>query len=380
MNLSEYQAKACIARYGVPVPKGEVASDPHCAPEIAAAIGLPVMVKAQVPFGGRGKAGGIRLARTLEEAKLASADLLSREIGGVQVHKVLIEQALEVQKEMYLSLSVVRDVARVVVVASEYGGVEIEQLARSFPAAIERLVVNPLVGLRDYAIRGLCKRIGLGRQHWQAFQAIVHGAYAAFRELDARLLEVNPLGMVGDGFVALDAKIVLDDNALFRHSDLAALRDPEGETPEEREARRHGMTYVPLGGEIGCIVNGAGLAMATADLVAHFGGRPANFLDIGGGASADVVAAALHLVLKCATVRVVLINIFGGITRCDEVARGIVTALADEPPRVPIVVRLVGTNESEGRAVLESASPHLAVVGAFEEAARMAVELAYGRC
>ena len=377
MKLHEYQSKRIFARYGVPVPQGDVATTPQEAREIAARLGVPVVIKAQVLVGGRGKAGGIRLAQDPAQAEEVASQILGMDLKGLTVKKVLVDEAADVAQELYLGVVVDRAMARPVMMASSEGGVEIEEVARQAPEKIFKAPVDPFLGLRDYQARELAYGIGLERDLVRGFVGVAKGLYRAFVECDASLAEINPLAVTGDGrLVALDAKMVLDDNALFRHPDLAEMRVEEEETPAEREARRYGISYVQLDGDIGCLVNGAGLAMATMDLTKLYGGTPANFLDIGGGAKAERVAAALRIILSDPKVKVVLINIFGGITRCDEVARGILAALEQVPTEVPMVVRLVGTNEEEGRRILSEAE--VITAATLEEAAQKAVELSRG--
>jgi len=375
LKLQEYQSKRIFARYGVPVPEGGIATTPQEAREIAERLGKPVVIKAQVLVGGRGKAGGIKLAETPEEAEAVAAQILDMDIRGLPVRSVLVEEAADIATEIYLGVVIDRAAKGLVMMASSEGGVEIEEVARRTPEKIVRVPIEPFLSLRDYQVRELAYGIGLGSDLMLDFLAVARGLYAAFTECDASLAEINPLVVTGDRtLLAVDAKMLLDDNALFRHPDLAELRSLEEETPAEREARAYGISYVQLDGTIGCMVNGAGLAMATMDLTKLYGGAPANFLDIGGGAKADRVAAALRLILSDENVKAVLINIFGGITRCDEVARGILTALEEVETDVPMVARLVGTNEEEGRAILAEAKMITATT--LEEAAQKAVAAA----
>jgi len=377
MKLHEHQAKEVFARYGIPIPRGGVATNPIEARRIAEGLGVPVVVKAQVLVGGRGKAGGIKLAANPHEAEAAAAEVLGMTIKGLAVEKVLVDETVDVVQELYLGVVVDRAARRVVMMASSEGGVDIEEVAAATPERIIKVQVDPFLGLHSYQARELALGIGLDKALIQGFVGIAHGLYGAFIGSDASLAEINPLAVTDDGkLVALDAKMVLDDNALFRHPDLAAMRVPEEEAPAEREAREQGLSYVKLDGEIGCMVNGAGLAMATMDTIKLYGGSPANFLDIGGGAKAERVAAALRIILSDPRVKVVLINIFGGITRCDEVARGILAALEEVPTDVPMVVRLVGTNEEEGRRLLAEAK--VITAASLVEAARKAVAAAKG--
>ena len=384
MNLHEYQSKRLFAAHGVPIPRGEVASTPQEARAVAEELGVPVVVKAQVLVGGRGKAGGIRLAQTPEEAEQVAGEILGMEIKGLAVTKVLLDEAADIEQEIYLGVVVDRAVRRPVVMASSEGGVEIEEVARTSPEAIHKVSVDPFLGLRGYQTLTLAKGIGLSGAHFRAFDRIAHGLYQTFVDCDASLAEINPLVVTGPGssrggdggLLAVDGKMALDDNALFRHPELAEMRDVDEETPAEREARQAGLSYVQLDGHVGCMVNGAGLAMATMDVIKHFGSAPANFLDIGGGAKAERVATALRLILADPGVEAVLFNVFGGITRCDEVARGILAAFEEVEPDVPLIARLVGTNEEEGRAILESSGYRLITAATLADAAQKAVAAA----
>ena len=376
MKLHEFQSKAILARYGVAVPQGEVVGSPEEAAAAAGRLGGRVAVKAQVLVGGRGKAGGIRVAGSPGEAAEKAAAILALRIHGLPVRRLLIEQAADIQRELYLGLVVDRTVGRVAVMASPEGGVEIEEVARARPERIATLHVDPFLGLCGYQARFLASFLSLPEGLWPEFTRVAQSLYSALVESDASLAEINPLVVTGEGrLLALDAKINLDDNALYRHGDLEALRNPDEESPAEAQARQAGLSYVALEGNIGCMVNGAGLAMATLDAIKAFGGMPANFLDIGGGARAERVATALNLILQEPRVRAVLLNIFGGITRCDEVARGVAEALARVRPDLPIVARLVGTNEAEGQAILAQAGG-IRTTTSLAEAARLAVAAA----
>jgi succinyl-CoA synthetase beta subunit len=375
LKLQEYQAKRIFARYGVPVPKGEVVSTPLEARRVAEQLGGSVVIKSQVLVGGRGKAGGIKLAHSPQEAEDVAARILGMDIKGLTVRKVLVDPAADIKQELYLGFVLDRSRRRVVAMASSAGGVDIEEVAALTPEKIIQVAVDPCLGLKEYQARDLAMAVGLPQKQFGAFTKVCQGLYEAFLGTDASLAEINPLVVQGDGsLLAVDGKLVLDESALYRHPDLAELRDEDEETEAERTARLNGLTYVKLDGEIGCMVNGAGLAMATMDIIKHFGGSPANFLDIGGGAQSDRVAAALCIILSDPNVKAVLFNIFGGITRCDEVARGIVQALDEVGTKVPMVVRLVGTNDVEGRAILESA--HLGTAETLTEAAQKAVAAA----
>jgi succinyl-CoA synthetase beta subunit len=376
LKLHEYLSKRLFARYGIPIPQGDVAATPEEARRIALALGGPVAVKAQVLVGGRGKAGGIRLARDAAEAQQVAGQILGLAIKGLEVNKLLVERAADIAQEIYLGLVIDRAQGRVVMMASSEGGVEIEEVAKASPEKIARAAIEPAMGLMDYQGRSLAFAIGLDYESVGQFTAIAHGLYRAFVECDASLAEINPLVVTGAGeLLAVDGKIVLDDNALFRHPDLAEMRDAQEEMEAEREARQNGISYVKLNGSIGCMVNGAGLAMATMDVIKLHGAEPANFLDVGGGARAEKVATAFRLILSDPNVKAILLNIFGGITRCDEVAQGIVAALHEVPAGVPIIARLVGTNEEQGREIL-AATLGVTTANTLMEAARKAVAAA----
>lgn len=377
MKLHEYQSKHLFAKYGIPIPRGEIATTPEDARRIARDLGRRVVIKSQVLVGGRGKAGGVKLANTPDEAEVVAGQILGMNIKGLTVHKVLVDEAADIAQEIYLGIVLDRLQRRAVMMASAAGGIDIEEVARETPEKIIRVAIDPFLGLREYQTRQIAYGIGLKREMLKDFNTIAQGLYRCFVDLDASLAEINPLVVTGAGVLqALDGKILIDDNGLFRHPDLAALRDVDEEAPAETEARQRGLSYIKLDGEIGCMVNGAGLAMATMDMTKLFGGSPANFLDIGGGAQADKVAVALRIILADPHVKAVLFNIFGGITRCDEVARGIVAALEEVKPNVPMVARLVGTNEAEGRRILAAA--HMQTASTLAEAAQKAVALVKG--
>jgi succinyl-CoA synthetase beta subunit len=375
LKLHEYQSKLLFAARGIPIPRGKVAATALEARDIAQELGGRVVVKSQVLVGGRGKAGGIKLARTAGEAEELAQQILSMTIKGLPVRKVLVDAAADIKKEIYLAITNDRAARRPVMIASSAGGIDIEEVARTDPEMIIRERIDPFIGLRDYQVRNIALGIELPRALWKQFGQIATGLYQVYEQTDATLAEINPLVISGNGsLTALDGKIILDDNALYRHHDLAEMRDLDEESSQETEARKYGLSYVKLDGDIGCMVNGAGLAMGTMDIVKLFGGSPANFLDIGGGAQADKVAAALRIILSDTKVKAVLINIFGGITRCDEVARGIIAAMHDLKISVPMVVRLVGTNEEEGRRLLADAN--LITAESLADAARKAVAAA----
>ncbi|MFH1908368.1 MAG: ADP-forming succinate--CoA ligase subunit beta [Chloroflexota bacterium] len=356
MKLHEYQSKQLFARYGIPIPKGRVAATAIEARQIAEELGGRVVIKSQVLVGGRGKAGGIRLAKSPKEAEEVATQILGMEIKGLPVRKVLVDEAASIQHEIYLGITNDRAARRPVMMASAAGGVEIEEVARTTPEKIIKVHIDPLLGLRDYQARDIALGIDLRREHWKTFSEIARGLWKAYSENDATLAEINPLVITKEKqLVALDGKMLVDDNALFRHADLAEMRDVDEEAAAETEARKYGLSFIKLDGQIGCMVNGAGLAMTTMDIVKLFGGEPANFMDIGGGASAEKVAAALRIILSDKNVKAILFNIFGGITRCDDVAKGILTALGEVKPNIPMVVRLVGTNAEEGRQMLAKA-------------------------
>ena len=378
MNIHEYQAKEILARHGVPVNAGEVADTPEQARAIAERIGKMVVVKAQVLVGGRGKAGGVKLAKTPQEAEEKARAILGMDIKGITVQRVLVADAADIAQEYYFS--VVLDRARHVPIymASAAGGMEIEEVARTNPDLILRVPVDPLLGFTEYQARGIAFDMGLPTELVEQFVTVAHGLYDAFIASDASLAEVNPLVRTPDGqLLAIDAKMSLDDNALYRHPDLEALRDPNEDNPVEREAREVGLSYVKLDGTIGCMVNGAGLAMATMDAVKQHGGDPANFLDVGGGANEERVTTAMRLILSDPKVVAVLINLFGGITRGDVAARGILAGIQAVETDVPIVIRLSGTNSEEGRAILAEAG--YTALESMDEAAAHVVELAQAR-
>jgi succinyl-CoA synthetase beta subunit len=377
MNVHEYQAAMLLSRHGIPVNQGEVATTPEQVEAIAARIGGPVAIKAQVHTGGRGKAGGIKLAQDPASARTLAGQILGMDIRGHRVRKVLVVPGVAIAQEFYLGVILDRPQRRIAVMASAEGGVDIEEVARERPEKIVRALADPYLGFHAYQARELGFRLGIAPDKVPGFATIAQRLFAAYVKEDATLAEINPLVLTREGaWLALDAKMSFDDNALFRHPDIEQLRDPDEEDPTELEARRAGISFVKLTGTIGCIVNGAGLAMATMDAVKLHGGEPANFLDVGGGASAEQVAKAFQLVTADPNVRAILINIFGGITRGDVVATGIREALQQVNVSVPIVVRLAGTNAEEGRRLLAEAGLH--AVDTMDEAAREVVAAARG--
>lgn len=377
MKLHEYQSKSLFAKSGVPIPPGRVAGTAAEARQIAEELGGRVVVKAQVLVGGRGKAGGIRLAKNPKQAEDVATQILAMDLKGLPVRKVLVDKAVNIEEEIYLGITNDRAACKPVLMASSAGGVDIEEVARETPEKIYKLHIDPLLGLRDFQTRDVAIGIDLPRELWRDFGHIVSGLWDAYTRYDASLAEINPLVISTKGeLLAVDGKMVIDDNALFRHPDLADMRDWDIEEEAEIEARKYGLSYIKLEGNIGCMVNGAGLAMTTMDIIKLFGAEPANFLDIGGGAGAEKVAAALRIILSDPKVEAVLFNIFGGITRCDEVARGILAALEEVKPNVPMVVRLVGTNAKEGRELL--AKSKMITAETLAEAAQKAVNIVQG--
>jgi succinyl-CoA synthetase beta subunit len=376
VNLHEYQAKRLFAEYGVPIPRGDVATSPVEAREIARELGGKVVVKAQVLTGGRGKAGGVKLASSPDEAEQRATEILGMDIKDYTVHKVLIdEQAPGIEQEIYLAVLLDREKRLPMIMASAAGGMDIEEVAATTPEKIFRVHIDPYIGLRSYQTTHLASGIDLRPELWREFHKVAVGLYDAFQRNDASLAEVNPLVITGNGtLLAVDGKMSIDDNALYRHPRLVEMRDTDDEPVAEREARASGLSYIKLDGEIGCMVNGAGLAMATMDMIKLFGGEPANFLDIGGTATPESVAVAFRIILADPNVKAVLVNIFGGIVRGDEVASGIIEALQQVQTDVPLVVRLLGTNAEEGLRTLEEADMQTART--LTEAAQKAVTAA----
>jgi succinyl-CoA synthetase beta subunit len=380
MKLHEYQSKEIFRKFGIPAPDGVVTDNAHDAYEAAVRFGGPVMVKAQVLTGGRGKAGGVKFCPDAVVAGEKAHAILQLNIKGFPVRKVLITPAADILSEIYLGIVMDRSRRRAVLMASAAGGMDIEEVAATTPEKICKVALDPFLGLQDHIARDVAAYIGLSRDHWADFIKIAKGLAQVYLSHDASLAEINPLAFVksdqrpdGRMLMALDGKIVIDDNAMFRHPELEPLRDPDEDTEAEKKARTADLNFVSLEGNIGCLVNGAGLAMATLDVIQHFGGKPANFLDVAGGAKADKVAAALRIILADPNVKVVMFNIFGGITRCDEVARGIVQAIDEIKPTVPFVARITGTNKEEGDRILAGAG--LFAFNTAAEAAQKAVAL-----
>lgn len=377
MRLHEYQSKLLFSNHNIPVPKGRLASTPGEAKQVAIEIGLPVVLKAQVLSGGRGKAGGIRLVKTLAEVEVEASRILSSRFKNYSVSKLLVEQAAEIRQEIYLGITIDRSLGQPVVIVCADGGVDIEIIATNSPERIIKKTINPLIGLREYQVREILAEIDMPKEYWRAFNQIAISLWNIFNQYDATLVEINPLVITKDGFfVSVDAKLTIDDNALIRHREFLEMRDLSVESQEESEARKFCLSYIRLNGNIGCLVNGAGLAMATMDSIQKCGGEPANFLDIGGGANAEKVAAALKIIISDPQVKSILINIFGGITRCDEVAKGLLNAITDTQINIPLIIRLVGTNAEIGKQLLLEQKQITA--NSLLEAAQLAVENAKG--
>jgi succinyl-CoA synthetase beta subunit len=387
MNLHEYQSKALFAEFGIPVPKGIAAATPEEAVAAAEELGGSLwVVKAQVHAGGRGKAGGVKLAKTTDEVRQFAAAMLGKRLvtkqsgaDGLPVNVVYVEEGSGIDRELYLSMLVDRDVSRIAFIASAAGGMDIEQVAADTPEQIFTVTVSPAAGLQPYQSRQLAFGLGLDRAQSKQFADLIKRLYRLFVDCDASLVEVNPLIVTKDGdVVALDAKINIEDNALFRHTWLAEMRDLSQEDEVESAAARHDLNYVSLDGDIACMVNGAGLAMATMDLIKLHGGDPANFLDVGGGATAERVAAAFKLILSNDKVKAILVNIFGGIVRCDLIAEGIISAVKEVGVKVPVIARLEGTNVQKGRQLLADSGLDIIAAEDLTDAAKKAVAAAAG--
>jgi succinyl-CoA synthetase beta subunit len=387
MKIHEYQAKAILARYGVTTPRGEVAFTKEEAREAAQRLRSPVVVvKAQIHAGGRGKAGGVKLARSADEAADLASQILGMNLitpqtgpGGRIVKRLLIEEGLDIKRELYLGLLIDRASGLPVFMASAAGGMEIEEVAKTNPEAILREPIHPVVGLQPYQARKIAFGLGLPPEVVAHTTPFLQSLYRAFMDTDASLLEINPCVLTGDGrLVALDAKMTVDDNALFRHPNLRELRDMDEEDPLEVEASKYGLNYIKLDGSVACMVNGAGLAMATMDIIKYAGGSPANFLDVGGGASADQVKNAFRILMSDPSVRAVFINIFGGILRCDVLATGVVAAAKDLRLGVPVVVRMEGTNVELGQQIIRDSELNFTLANGMKDGAQKVVALAGG--
>jgi succinyl-CoA synthetase beta subunit len=378
MDLLEYQGKQLFAKHGVPVPDGRPATTVPEAVEAAEELGYPVVVKAQVQIGGRGKAGGIKVAKDRAEAEEHATAILGMDIRGFTVHELYVEKASEIDEEYYAAIVFDRSAKKPMAMLSRMGGMDVEEVAEKDPEAMRMLHVDPLLGLQDFHGRRLAFESGIAADVIRPVGAMLAGLYEVFVKEDATLVEVNPLLITkAREVVALDAKVTVDDNALFRHPDVAEMRDLSAEDPQERMAKERGLTYVKLDGNVGILGNGAGLVMSTLDVVAQAGGKPANFLDAGGGSKAEAITSAVEVILSDDKVSAVLFNIFGGITRCDEVARGLIEAFEQIKPDVPFVVRLDGTNDKEGRALLAEADlPNVHTEATMLGAAEKVVELA----
>ncbi len=386
MRIHEYQAKAILREYGIPVPRGEVADSPAQARAVAERIGGRVVVKAQVHAGGRGKAGGVRLANDPPAAEAAARQLLGSRLKtpqtppeGIRVLTVLVEEASPIATELYLSITLDRGHSTHVVMASEAGGMEIEEVAAVHPEKVLREWADPMLGLQPFQARNLAFGLGLTGEQVKAGVPLILNLFRAYLEKDCTLAEMNPLGVTRDGrLLALDAKLSFDDNALFRHKGIVALRDPNEETPLDVEASRYGLNYIKLDGTVGCMVNGAGLAMATMDIINLAGGEPANFLDVGGGASPEQIENAFRILSSDPGVKAVFINVFGGILRCDRLAEGLIAAVTKLGVTIPMVVRMEGTNVELGKKMLEESGLALTTADDMGDGARKVVQLARG--
>jgi succinyl-CoA synthetase beta subunit len=384
MKIHEYQAKGILAEFGVPVPRGGLAATPDEAQAIAAELGGTVVVKAQIHAGGRGKGGGVKLAASPREAAQAASEILGMMLkthqtgpDGQRVKRVLVEEAMTIRRELYLGIVLDRRAGLPAVMVSAAGGMDIEETARTRPEAIITVRVDPATGVRGFHIRALGFGVGLAGEAQKAFGEVVAALFRAFEAKDCSLVEINPLVVAADGrLLALDAKMNFDDNALYRHPELQALRDLDEESPLEVEASRYNLSYIKLDGNVGCMVNGAGLAMATMDIIKQAGGEPANFLDVGGGASAEQIENAFRILISDPNVRAVLINIFGGILRCDRLAEGVIKAMRALDVRLPIVIRMEGTNVELGQRMLAESGLNFLAAQGMQDAAEKAVRAA----
>jgi len=380
MKLFEYEAKTMLAKYGIPTPQGGLATSTSQASEVAAKLKPPFAVKAQVLVAGRGKAGGILFANNVEEVAKAASKLLNMQIKGIQVRSIWVEEKIQIKRELYFGITTDRSEQSYVAVASAVGGMEIEEIAKKTPDKVIKVPVNPELGLRPFQTREIARKIGYAGNQISELARILEKLYKVGMDNDAELIEMNPLVETNDGkFMAADARIIIDDNALFRHQELKKrLLEGESElTPQELEAMKNDLAYVKLDGDVGVIGNGAGLVMATLDTIQYYGGKPANFLDVGGGAPSEKIALSLKIVLSDPKVKALFINILGGITRCDEVAKGILEAKEKVGVTKPMVIRLVGTNEEEGKKILTEAGIH--VLESMDEAAQRVVEITNGK-
>ncbi len=384
MKIHEYQGKEILRKYGVPTPKGRMVTSVADAITVAQALGLPVVVKAQIHAGGRGKGGGVKLAKTIQEAEahakaILGMKLVTHQTGpeGKIVKKLLIEKGCEIARELYLGVVLDRATSRVTIMASAEGGVEIEEVAAKHPEKIFKMAVDPIAGVSEKEAEGIGARLGFDGPLSKKFASFVRALYEAFVKADCSLAEINPLVVTKQSdLLALDAKINFDDNALFRHPEFEELRDLDEEDPAEIEAKKHDLSYISLDGTIGCMVNGAGLAMATMDIIKLHGGSPANFLDVGGGATADKVTEAFKLILADSKVKAILVNIFGGIMRCDTIATGVVQAAKEVHIKVPVIVRLQGTNVDLGKKILKDSGLNLISEDSLDKAAEKVVQMA----
>ncbi len=383
MNIHEYQAKALLADYGTPVPRGFPAFTVEEAVRAAEKLGGPVwVVKAQIHAGGRGKAGGVKICRSVDEVEAAARELLGKTLvtkqtgpQGKEVHRLLVEEGTDISSELYLSCLVDRATSRIAFIASTEGGMDIEEVARENPEKIFTITVDPAAGYSPYVGRAIAAALGLKGELFRQGTKLIASLWRAFTEKDMSLLEINPLVVTGeDTLLCLDAKVNFEDNALFRHPDVQELRDPEEEDPKEREAAEYDLNYIALDGNIGCMVNGAGLAMATMDIIKLYGAEPANFLDVGGGATTEKVTAAFKIITSDPKVQGILVNIFGGIMRCDIIADGVVTAVREVGLKVPLVVRLEGTNVEKGKEIIEASGLNIIPADDLDDAARKIVE------
>ncbi len=387
MNIHEYQAKDLLREYGVPVPDGRLAQSIDHATSVAEELGgSRWVIKAQIHAGGRGKAGGVKVANTVDQIQQYADQILGKELithqtgnKGRLVQRILVEQAHTIQRELYLALVIDRATQRITLVASDSGGIDIEEVSKQNPEKVFREAIDPAIGLLDFQSRKIATRIGLTGKLLPQAVKLFKKLYRCFRDKDALMLEINPLAVVdGNDLMAIDAKINFDGNALYRRPDIADLRDFDEEDPKEVAASSHGLNYIALDGNVGCIVNGAGLAMATMDTIALHGGRPANFLDVGGGASPEKVANAFRIVLEDPNVKAILVNIFAGINRCDWIATGIVQAMREQEIKVPVIVRLAGTNVEQGQEILDESGLSFVTATKLDDAAREVVKICNG--